>query len=130
MKFKNLNTKDRQALDSICLKASETWAKNVQFHPTIDTYHEAFTRGAKAALSLPVPDLQSVATWVASLTLEGKDMEWTLRAWKALMNGDSETVEDALKLTEKVEPPSGPAEKGKTPPAGPQELSEPDKETE
>ena len=128
MKFKNLNTEARQILNDKCAKSCETWAKNPVLHPTVDTYYEAFTKGAKAALSLPVMPLDVAATLVAGLTLAGNDREWTERAWKAIMDGDATTVEDALKLTEKSDPPSDPDPDEQTPPAASQEAADPDKE--
>ncbi len=128
MKLKNISTKHRQRLERDCAQFSETWCKQPVFHPTVDTYFEAFTRGAKSALNLPPFTLEFISTAVAELSVAGKDSEWTERAWKALMAGDAKIVEDALALTEKVDPPSESTEEEKTPPAASQEATDQDKE--
>ena len=130
MKFKNLNTEARQILNDKCAKSCETWAKNPVLHPTVDTYYEAFTKGAKAALSLPVMTFSEAAAIVSHLGASGPrvDNEWTERAWKAIQHGDATTVEDALKLTEKADPPSDPDPDEQTPPAASREAADPDKE--
>ena len=128
MKFKNLNIEARQILNDKCAKSCETWAKNPVLHPTVDTYYEAFTKGAKAALSLPVMSFSEAAAITHELTIFGKEDEHTERAWKAICHGDATTVEDALKLTEKSDPPSDPDPDEQTPPAASQEAADPDKE--
>ena len=127
MKFKNLNTEARQILNTKCAKSCETWAKNPVLHPTVDTYYEAFTKGAKAALSLPVMTFSEAAAFVERLGLQA-DTEWRERAWKAIQHGDATTVEDALLLTEKADPPSDLDPDEQTPPAALQEAADPDKE--
>ena len=130
MKFKNLNTEARQILNTKCAESCETWAKNPVLHPTVDTYYEAFTKGAKAAMSLPVMTFSEAAghlgQFIALATPSNK--EWLARAWKAIMDGDATTVEDALLLTEKVDLSPDPDDDEQTPPAASQEAADPDKE--
>lgn len=128
MKFKNLSTADRQTLNDKCAKQCETWAKNPALHPTVDTYYEAFTRGAKAALNLPVMTFSEAAAIVNTLQSMNSGSEWTERAWSAIQHGDAATAIDALQLTQKVDPPSDPDSGEKTPPAASQEPADPDKE--
>lgn len=129
MKFKNLNTEARQILNTKCAKSCEAWAKNPVLHPTVDTYCEAFAKGAKAALSLPVMTFSEAAAFLNDIiSYANGDHDHEERAWRAIQHGDATTVEDALLLTEKVDLSPDPDDDEQTPPAASQEAADPDKE--
>jgi hypothetical protein len=108
MKLKNLPDSDLTTLREKYIKSCELWAKNPTIHPTVDTYHEAYWKGAKNALMLPVMPFQDSLLAVTKLGLHletFKDREHVERAWKAIMHGDAKTAEEALEMTEKADPP-------------------------
>ena len=129
MKYSNLPESSLQILREKHANGCEKWAKSDKLHPTVDTYTEAYFKGAKHALSLPVMTFSEAAAVVGYLNAhESVDPEHSDRAWMAIMHGDAETAKEALALTEKTDPSSGPDPDDKTPPAASQEPADPDKE--
>lgn len=109
MRYKNLKESDLAILREKQAVQCETWAKNETIHPTVTTYYEAFTKGAKAALLLPhmpfTDAARAVATIMSACDNNGKsDKDWTERAWKAFWYGDVPDLETAIASTKKIEP--------------------------
>ena len=127
MKFKNLPESDLQTLREKHANACEKWAKSDKLHPTVDTYTEAYYKGAKHALSLPVMSFSEAAAIIDRLDADASvDGEWQERAWKAMMHGDAKTAQEAIEMTKEPEPPSGIESAQKASPAGTQEPADPD----
>ena len=127
MKYKNLSEADLRTLREKHASACEKWAKTPQLHPTVDTYTEAYFKGAKHALSLPTMTFSEAAAILHDLRV-WPDSDRKDRAWKHIMHGDANNAMDAMEMAKEATPPSGPDPDEKTPPAASQEPADPDKE--
>lgn len=111
MKLKHLPTDQRKILDEKVANLSEKWAKNPALHPTIDTYFEAFFKGARSALNLPViPMDTAIAISKAIIEREPKDKDRQDRMWKLVLTGDAGSVEQAFDLTREPVKPEKPSD--------------------
>ncbi len=118
MRYKNLPQSDLSILSKKQADGGEKWAtsgrESGKLHPTIDTYYEAFTKGAKAALSLPHMPFGTAEMAIGEISIKcGTDHDWSERAWKAFWYGDVPDLETAIASTKKIDPEPEPADPDK-----------------